>query len=136
MNILKQYQYILTKLITNLSGVIYKINYQSSLFFLIKKKNYFLSKMTEQVQRSNEELVLSDTESEMEKENEAHTKSGRPYSGVWKHFASPKVMATGKELANIVKNSIHVPNQTFCVHILLTIVKMFLKNGVDILTIS
>jgi hypothetical protein len=42
--------------------------------------------MTEQVQRSNEGLVLSDTESEMEKENEAYTKSGRPYRGVWKHF--------------------------------------------------
>lgn len=34
--------------------------------------------MTEQEQRQNDGLVLSDTDT--------HTKSGRPYSGVWKHF--------------------------------------------------
>ena len=39
--------------------------------------------MTEQERR---QLVSSDTESEKERENEIHTKSGRPQSGVWKHF--------------------------------------------------
>jgi hypothetical protein len=36
----------------------------------------------------NERLVLSDTDTEKESENEtqAHSKSGRPQSGVWKHF--------------------------------------------------
>jgi hypothetical protein len=37
--------------------------------------------MTEQEQRKD-----SDIEPEMEKENEIYTKSGRPLSGVWKHF--------------------------------------------------
>jgi hypothetical protein len=40
--------------------------------------------MTEQKQRQNNRLELSNTEKE--KENETHTKSGRLQSGVWKHF--------------------------------------------------
>src|SRR6185295_5300067 len=39
--------------------------------------------MTEQEPRQS---ASSDTESEKENENEIHTKSGRPQSGVWKHF--------------------------------------------------
>ncbi|CAB4490238.1 unnamed protein product [Rhizophagus irregularis] len=40
--------------------------------------------MTEQEQGPNNRLALSNTE--MEKESETHIKSGRPQSGVWKHF--------------------------------------------------
>lgn len=97
--------------------------------------------MTEQERRQNDEfiefIVSSDTESEKEKENETNTKSGRPQSGVWKHFDRGESKGKGhwEGTCQYCKNSFHVLNQVLCVHIFLITVKMFLESGVVILII-